>query len=68
MNEEYLAEARKVVKDPRLLIIGASRRATQLAKPGTRRLVSVKPNDTYLDIALKEIAEGKVIISCEEEE
>ena len=69
MNEEYLARARERVSDVRLFINGVSRRATQLAK-GARRLVPVLPNDerSYLDIALLEVAEGKVIISGGEED
>ena len=66
MNEEYLARARAQVKDVRLFINGVSRRAEQLAK-GAKQLVHPqtekdKPLD-WLDIALLEVAEGKVIIT-----
>jgi len=63
MNEEYLARARAKVKDVRLFINGVSKRAIQLSK-GNRRLVPTLPDDdrSNLDIALLEIAEGKVII------
>ncbi len=63
MNEEYLARARAQVKDVRLFINGVSKRAIQLSK-GNRRLVPTLPDDdrSNLDIALLEIAEGKVII------
>jgi len=63
MNEEYLARARAQVKDVRLFINGVSKRALQLSK-GNRRLVPTLPDDTRsnLDIALLEIAEGKVVI------
>lgn len=64
MNEEYLARAREKVKDVRLFINGVSKRTSELAK-GARRLVPMLPNDdrSYLDIALLEVAEGKVVIS-----
>lgn len=63
MNEEYLAKARTKVKDVRLFINGVSRRAAQLAK-GAKILVKLPPNAeiSYLDVALQEVAEGKVII------
>lgn len=69
MNEEYLARAREKVGDVRLFINGVSKRATQLAR-GARRLVPTLPNDerSYLDIALLEVAEGKVIISNGDEQ
>ena len=64
MNEEYLARAREKVDDVRLFINGVSARAAQLSK-GAKRLVPLPPNDeqSNLDIALLEVAEGKVIIS-----
>ena len=69
MNEEYLARAREKVSDVRLFINGVSKRAAQLAK-GARRLVPSPPDDerSNLDIALLEVAEGKVIISSGYEE
>lgn len=65
MNEEYLARAREKVADVRVFINGVSKRAAQLAK-GARRLVPSPPNDerSHLDIALLEVAEGKVIITA----
>ena len=70
MNEEYLAKARqKMVEqnmtDVRMFIVGVSRRAAELAK-GARSLVKLTFEEDaekdYLNIALKEVAEGKVII------
>ena len=63
MNEEYLKMARAKVSDVRLFINGVSKRASQLAK-GARRLVPTLPNDerSFLDIALLEVAEGKIVI------
>jgi len=77
MNEEYLAKAREKVQsmspdkdfDVRLFINGVCKRAAQLAK-GQRRLVQTSPEDksTNLEIALREVAEGKVIIKPGDEE
>jgi len=64
LNEQYLERAKNKYEDVRVLINGASRRATDLAR-GARPLVPVLPQDnrSYLDIALLEIAEGKIVIS-----
>lgn len=69
MNEEILAKARDKVPDVRLFINGVCKRATQLAK-GYRRLVPTLPdeNRSNLEIALQEVAEGKVIIKPGDEE
>jgi DNA-directed RNA polymerase subunit K/omega len=69
MNEEYLAQARTKVKDVRLFINGVSKRALQLSK-GNRRLVPTLPDDnrSNLDIALLEVAEGKVTIKPGDED
>lgn len=69
MNDAYLEEAKKHFEDKRYLINGASKRATELAN-GAKPLVSVLPNDdrSYLDIALLEIAEGKLEIKIKEDE
>ena len=65
MNEEYLAKARLKVADVRMFIVGVSRRAAELAK-GARILVKLTDDEAeekdYLNIALKEVAEGKVVI------
>ncbi len=65
MNEEYLAKARQKVSDVRMFIVGVSRRASELAK-GARPLIKLtfeeEQEKDFLNIALKEVAEGKVII------
>lgn len=65
MNEDYLAQARQKVSDVRMFIVGVSRRAAELAK-GARPLVKLSIDEErekdYLNIALKEVAEGKVVI------
>jgi DNA-directed RNA polymerase subunit K/omega len=74
MNEEYLkqakakaeemAKARGETFDVRLFITGVSERAAQLAK-GYRRLLPSLPDDhtPYLDVALQEVAAGKLLIT-----
>ncbi len=63
MNEDYLRRAKAKVRDIRSLICGVSRRAAELSRGG-RPLVSVLPQDdrSRLDIALLEVAEGKIKI------
>lgn len=79
MNEEYLARAKDKFEelrkqknhnyDVRLFINGVCKRAEQLSH-GAKRLVPTLPEDerTPLDIALLEVAEGKVMISSTEDE
>jgi DNA-directed RNA polymerase subunit K/omega len=64
LNEEYLARAKEKFDDVRILINAASKRAAELAR-GARPLVPLLPQDDrgYLDIALLEIAEDKIIVS-----
>lgn len=63
MNEKALDMAKKVLADRRVLINGASRRAAELARGG-RALIPLNPAEerNCLDIALLEIAEGKLEI------
>jgi DNA-directed RNA polymerase omega subunit len=68
LNEVYLERAKAKVGSARALINAASRRATELAR-NARPLVPVLPDDkrSYLDIALLEIAEGKIKVTVLEE-
>ena len=61
LNEQYLKLAIDQIPDRMKLINVASRRARDLAR-GHHPTVVVNPNDTptYLDVALREIAEGKI--------
>ena len=59
MNNDFLDRAKKVILDPKALTIVASRRAKQLAMGNARPMVKCK-SDNYLDVALLEIAEGKL--------
>ncbi len=58
MNNDWLNRARKVIADPQVLTIVASRRAKQLAMGGRPMVKSDSTN--HLDIALQEIAEGLI--------
>jgi DNA-directed RNA polymerase subunit K/omega len=63
VNEKYLENAKKQVADRRVLINGVSKRAAELARGG-RSLVPLNPAEerNCLDIALLEVAEGKLEI------
>lgn len=73
MDEVYLKEAVEKYRataaengekfDIRLFITGVSKRASQLGK-GFRKLVQLPPDDhtPLLDVALMEVAQGKVVI------
>jgi len=67
LNEEYLARAKVHVSDVRVFINGVAKRAAELAR-GARPLVPTLPQDerTHLDIALLEVAEGKIKISVDD--
>jgi DNA-directed RNA polymerase subunit K/omega len=60
MNNAYVEKAREKIRDPKLLSIVASKRATQLAR-GARATVR-SMNENFLDISLREIAAGNVIL------
>ncbi len=61
MNNDHLEKARKVIRDPRVLTIVASKRARALAY-GAHPLVlcTEKEAENHIDIALREIAEGRI--------
>ncbi len=58
MNNRYLERAKQIIKDPQIISVVAGKRAKQLAQ-GARPMVKCK-DENYLDIALLEIAEGKI--------
>lgn len=58
MNNDYLYRAKAVIDDPRILSIVAAKRAKQLALGG-RPMIKCD-SENHLDIALLEIAEGKL--------
>ena len=58
MNNAYLERAKLVIIDPKELSVIAARRAKQLAL-GARPMVKCS-DENHLDVALLEIAEGKI--------
>lgn len=65
MNNEYLERARAVIPDAKVLIVLASKRARQLATGASRPMVRCK-EENFIDIALLEIAEGKLEASWDD--
>jgi DNA-directed RNA polymerase subunit omega len=59
MNNVYVKQALKQVKVPEVLVNMVSQRVRQLGR-GFQPLVPVAPNMTFMDVALKEIAEEKL--------
>lgn len=59
MNHLYLAQALRVVKNPNILVNMVSQRVRQLGQ-GHKALVLAESQMSYMDIALKEIADGKL--------
>ena len=65
MNNLYLERAQKVITNPQILSIVAGKRARQLAW-GARPMLKCD-SDNHLDVALLEIAEGKLYYTMGEE-
>ncbi len=59
MRDDYLNAARLVIEDPTILINVVSRRVKQLRR-GNRALIVSLEKLSAEDIALREIAEGKI--------
>jgi DNA-directed RNA polymerase subunit omega len=59
MRDEYLSKAREVITDPYILVNVVSRRVKQLRR-GSRPLIESLEKLTAEDVALREIAEGKI--------
>jgi DNA-directed RNA polymerase subunit omega len=59
MRDDYLKEAKSVIKDPNVLINVVSRRVKQL-KRGSRPLVESLEKLALEDVALREVIEGKI--------
>ena len=62
MNSQLLDEATKVIQDPQVLINMVSKRVRQLSA-GSRAMVPVEGRMGLADIALAEIAQGKLIVA-----
>jgi DNA-directed RNA polymerase subunit omega len=59
MRDDYLQAALKVIDDPNILVNVVSRRVKQLRR-GNRALITSLEKLLPEDIALREIAEGKI--------
>lgn len=59
MRQTYVQDALKQIKSPEILVNMVSRRCRQLGQ-GARPMVEVHPKWTFMDVALREIAEGKL--------
>lgn len=59
MKPALVAEASKVIPDPNVLVNLVSRRVRQLSN-GNRPLVDSPERLSYADVALMEIAQGKI--------
>jgi DNA-directed RNA polymerase subunit omega len=59
MKQTLVQEALKTVHSPQILVNIVSKRVRQLGQ-GFRPLVAYDPKLTFMDVALKEVAEGKL--------
>ena len=59
MKQTLVQDALKVVHSPQVLVNIISKRVRQLGQ-GFRPLVAYDPKLTFMDVALKEVAEGKL--------
>jgi len=59
MKQSLVLDALKVVQSPQVLVNIVSKRVRQLGQ-GFRPLVAFDPKLTFMDVALKEVAEGKL--------
>jgi DNA-directed RNA polymerase subunit omega len=59
MKQTLVQEALKAVHSPQILVNIVSKRVRQLGQ-GFRPLVAYDPKLTFMDVALKEVAEGKL--------
>lgn len=66
MKQAFVQDALKSVHSPQILVNIVSKRVRQLGQ-GARPLVLVDPKLTFMDIALKEVAEGKLTYEAVEE-
>lgn len=64
MNSNFIEEASKVIIEPQILINMVSKRVRQL-NAGSRPMVPVEGRMGLADIAMAEIAQGKLVRSDE---
>ncbi len=65
MNSIFLSQALKVVRNPNILVNMISQRVRQLGQ-GHKALVEADLSMTFMDVALKEIADGKLAYESED--
>lgn len=61
MNSQYIDEAAKVIPDAQILINAVSKRVRQLSE-GSRPMIMAEPRMGLADIALCEIAQGRLTV------
>jgi DNA-directed RNA polymerase subunit omega len=59
MKQSLVQDALKVVHSPQILVNIVSKRVRQLGQ-GFRPLIAYDPKLTFMDVALKEVADGKL--------
>ncbi|MDX6766554.1 MAG: DNA-directed RNA polymerase subunit omega [Candidatus Methylacidiphilales bacterium] len=59
MKQQLVTDALSKIENPQILINMVSKRVRQLGQ-GFRPLIPVSPRMTFMDVALKEIADGKL--------
>ncbi len=59
MKQALVQDALKVCNSPQVLVNIVSRRVRQLGQ-GFRPLIIVDPRSTFMDVALQEVAQGKL--------
>ncbi len=59
MNNAFLSDAQRVVKNPNILVNMVSQRVRQLGQ-GHKPLIAADVRMSFMDVALKEIADGKL--------
>jgi DNA-directed RNA polymerase subunit omega len=59
MKQALVQDALKIVHSPQVLVNIISRRVRQLGQ-GFRPLIIVDPRSTFMDVALQEVAQGKL--------
>ncbi len=62
MNSQYLDEALLVITEPQVLVNMVSKRVRQLSA-GSRAMVDIEGRMGLSDIALVEIAQGKLVLA-----
>ena len=62
MNSQYIDEALQVITEPQVLVNMVSKRVRQLSA-GSRAMVDIEGRMGLSDIALVEIAQGKLVLS-----